>query len=293
MKIDKNFESESNQEELEFFFIKLNFYLDENKTSLYGTYSKNSLIENEEYFYSIFQDDSEKLKDLAEEIYEIINNYVESQNLYMESYMLMAELNGCYSKEDKISLLKSNLKNLWKQDEHSGIFLMFMGKKENLNDQDWKDNTIELFVQIPNLLTCYLKGELMEYYTSKLIENDGVDELIIEWLYFSKIRNLIKFCEDQILLIENISSDKINSSLLDTSQMILLLEKIISDNNWSDYSATKKGQIVSILIDKNADNIKKKYLELDKKTNDQNRKKVEKINKDILKVDNLYKDILG
>ena len=144
---------------------------------------------------------------------------------------------------------------------------------------------------ISNFLISFLKGELDSYEDSKEIREEGIDELILEWIYFNKIKNLIKFCEEQLKSLENIPNNK--NSELDSTEKVLLLEKIISDNDWHNYSSSKKGQIIAKLIDRSSENIRKLYDSLDKKPSDPNRKKTTKIDKSIDLIEKLYKDIIG
>jgi hypothetical protein len=285
MEINKNLKAGESKLVLTLFFIKINIFKSKFKTTFYNTYPKNHTLKNQNDFYTIYKIDSIELQNLAEEVYILLNERIETENLYMENYELMTELNGCYDKEDKVSFLKTTLKDLWKQDNLSGLFLSYLDK------QVWKDNAIELFTELPNFLISYLKGELKEYSSSVLIEEDGIDEFIIEWIYFSKIKNLIHFCENQILELENIS--KLNVSNLDTSKQILLLEEILSDNNWSDYSASQKGRVVSQLIGKSYDNIKKFYAEIHKKPSESKKMNTNKFIKDKIEAKELYKKLIG
>jgi hypothetical protein len=59
--------------------------------------------------------------------------------------------------------------------------------------------------------------------------------------------------------------------------------------DWSSISATKKGEILSHLFGKNKDNIKKIYLELDKKSS----KNSDKLLNDRKRADEIVKKLLG
>lgn len=89
--------------------------------------------------------------------------------------------------------------------------------------------------------------------------------------------------------LEFISTKSESIKLLDTSIQVLLFEQIMKIENWDQVSSTKKGQILSLLISKNDSNIKKVYLELEKKPT-QNTKK---ILEDREKAFEIIKEILG
>lgn len=89
--------------------------------------------------------------------------------------------------------------------------------------------------------------------------------------------------------LEFISTKSESIKLLDTSLQVLLFEQIMKIENWDQVSSTKKGQILSLLISKNDSNIKKVYLELEKKPT-QNTKK---ILEDREKAFEIIKEILG
>lgn len=89
--------------------------------------------------------------------------------------------------------------------------------------------------------------------------------------------------------LEFISTKSESIKLLDTSLQVLLFEQIMKIENWDQVSSTKKGQILSLLISKNDSNIKKVYLELEKKPT-QNTKK---ILEDKEKAFEIIKEILG
>ena len=76
---------------------------------------------------------------------------------------------------------------------------------------------------------------------------------------------------------------------IDLSFQISLLEEITKLQDWSEISATKKGEIVSRLLGKNKDNIKKIYLELEKNKSAASNK----ILQDIDKASELIKKLLG
>lgn len=74
-----------------------------------------------------------------------------------------------------------------------------------------------------------------------------------------------------------------------TSLQVCLFEEIITLKNWGELSATKKGQLLSLLIGKNDSNIKKVYLEMDKKISGNKSKFLD----DKEKASELLKEILG
>lgn len=90
------------------------------------------------------------------------------------------------------------------------------------------------------------------------------------------------------VIINNVNKND-KRDTYDTSLQVFLFEEIMKLNNWEEISATKKGQLLSLLIFKNDTNIKKIYLELEKK----NSGKSEKFEKDLQKASELINNILG
>lgn len=88
---------------------------------------------------------------------------------------------------------------------------------------------------------------------------------------------------------EFISNKPLPIKSLDTSVQILLFEQLMKIENWEQISSTKKGQLLSLLIGKNESNIKKIYLELEKKPSFNNKK----ILADREKTFQIIKEILG
>ena len=106
------------------------------------------------------------------------------------------------------------------------------------------------------------------------------------WIKYYTIRTQIDFCKEQINKLKNVEN---KPSSIDTSLQIFLLEEIINLKDWSSISATKKGEILTHLLGKNKDNIKKIYLELDKKSSENS----EKLLNDRKKADEIIKRLLG
>lgn len=289
MKINKELDTDK------FCFFLKNVALDEeliySKSTFYGSINKNDKIINETDFYNFFPEDSEKISQLTNDIYKTLENFIERNEVSIEKLELLSELNACWTKEDKIGLLKNSLKELWKQDDLTSLFLSYMNQYKHEDSGEWEENTKNIFIETPTFLISFLKGDLVNYEKSEAIKEEGIDELILEWIYFNKIKNIINFCEEQLKNLENIPSNK--NSELDATEKVLLLEKIISDNDWHNYSSSKKGQIIAKLIDRSSENIRKLYDSLDKKPSDPNRKKPTKIEKSIDLIEKLYKEIIG
>lgn len=289
MKINK----ELNTENFSFFLrnVVLNEELITSISSFYGTFQKNNEIKNEGDFYTLFPEESEKMHELTSDVYKTLEILIGQNEKSIEKLELLSELNGCWTKEDKIDLLKSTLKELWKQDDLTSRFLKYMSQYKEEELKEWEEDIKDIFIETPKFLISFLKGDLINYEESNEINEEEIDELILEWVYFNKIKNLIKFCEEKLKSLENIPNNK--NSELDSTEKVLLLEKIISDNDWHNYSSSKKGQIIAKLIDRSSENIRKLYDSLDKKPSDPNRKKTTKIDKSIDLIEKLYKDIIG
>lgn len=116
--------------------------------------------------------------------------------------------------------------------------------------------------------------------------SDVPKEISSIWVKYYTIKAQIDFCKEQINKLKN---TKQKSGLVDTSLQVFLLEEIINIKDWSSISATKKGEILSHLLGKNKDNIKKIYLEFDKKSSENS----EKFLNDRKQADEIIKKLLG
>lgn len=76
---------------------------------------------------------------------------------------------------------------------------------------------------------------------------------------------------------------------IDTSIQVQIFEELMKIKNWEQISATKKGQLLSLIISKNDGNIKKVYLEIEKKPSQNTKKFLQ----DREKAFELLKEILG
>ena len=89
--------------------------------------------------------------------------------------------------------------------------------------------------------------------------------------------------------IEFISTKSESIKLLDTSIQVLLFEELMKTKNWELISSTKKGKILSLLFGKNDSNVKKVYLELEKRKSQNTNKFIS----DREKASEIIKEILG
>ena len=88
--------------------------------------------------------------------------------------------------------------------------------------------------------------------------------------FFNELKKVISCTDILTFLQEQIHENKeekskTNSEQLTTRQAVILIEEIQRIENWSDTPATKKAAIISKLIGRNIDNIRKMYSELEKK----------------------------
>jgi hypothetical protein len=242
---------------------------------------------------------------VKEEIAMVINlifEYEANEDFY-HSYVneLIFKLNKFKEKEEKVNHLKKERKRLWKKfnDENKDYVLHYLNIKPFCQVRTWTQYIALKIHDLEdgNLLESYLKGFkiselpideieqeitfLKEYSTTKQ-HILHIDKLLDNNLYLESNNEL------SIIDLFQSSSElnpksKTKSKSLDCNQKVLLIEKILHDENFVNYSATKKGKILALLIDKNEDNIKKQYLQIEKKG-----EKNEKLKSDIILINNLY-----
>lgn len=108
------------------------------------------------------------------------------------------------------------------------------------------------------------------------------------WLKAETIKKEMLLCSE-LMNSNNVTNIMGKTKITDTSLQVLLFEQIMKIENWDQVSSTKKGQLLSLLISKNDSNIKKVYLELEKKPT----QNTNKILEDREKAFEIIKEILG
>lgn len=219
-------------------------------------------------------------QDILKEIYTSIRFFVEvvATDTEFDLNKILTNLEGRIESVEKIKYLEKKHKDLYSQVKNEPEYLVYAEIKDFNGFENWEELIIES-----------LNGEvdfIQKYLTSDIEMSDVPKEISSIWVKYYTIKAQIDFCKEQINKLKN---TKQKSGLVDTSLQIFLLEEIINIKDWSSISATKKGEILSHLLGKNKDNIKKIYLELDKKRSENS----EKLLSDRKKADEIIKKLLG
>lgn len=219
-------------------------------------------------------------QDILKEIYTSIHFFVEvvATDREFDLNKILTNLEGRIESVEKIKYLEKKHKDLYSQVKNEPEYLVYAEIKEFNGFENWEELIIES-----------LNGEvdfIQKYLTSDIEMSDVPKEILSTWVKYYTVKAQIDFCKEQINKLKNI---KQKSGFVDTSLQIFLLEEIINIKDWSSISATKKGEILSHLLGKNKDNIKKIYLELDKKISENS----EKLLSDRKQADEIIKKLLG
>jgi len=219
-------------------------------------------------------------QDILKEIYTSIRFFVEvvATDTHFDLNKILTNLEGRIENVEKIKYLEKKHKDLYSQVKNESEYLVYAEIKEFNGFENWQE-----------LIYDCLSGEITfieKYLTSDIEMSDVPKEILSLWIKYYTIKTQIDYCKEQINKLKN---TKQKSGFVDTSLQILLLEEIINIKDWSSISATKKGEILSHLLGKNKDNIKKIYLELDKKSSENS----EKLLNDRKQADEIIKKLLG
>ena len=219
-------------------------------------------------------------QDILKEIYTSIRFFVEvvATDTQFDLNRILTNLEGRIESVEKIKYLEKKHKDLYSQVKNESEYLVYAEIKEFNGFANWQE-----------LIFDCLSGEITfieKYLTSDIEMSDAPKEILSLWVKYYTIKAQIDFCKEQINKLKN---TKQKSGFVDTSLQIFLLEEIINIKDWSSISATKKGEILSHLLGKNKDNIKKIYLELDKKISENS----EKLLSDRKQADEFIKKLLG
>lgn len=217
---------------------------------------------------------------ILKEIYTSIRFFVEVvvTDLEFDLNKILTNLEGRIKSDDKIKYLEKKHKDLYSQVKNEPEYLVYAELKEFNGYKNWQE-----------LIFDCLNGEndfIQKYLTSDFEISDIPKDILSMWTKYYTIKTQIDFCKEQIDVLKD---TKQKSNFVDTSLQILLLEEIINLKDWSSISATKKGEVLSHLFGKNKDNIKKIYLELDKKSSQNS----DKLLNDRKKADEIIKKLLG
>ena len=217
---------------------------------------------------------------ILKEIYTSIRFFVEAvaTDTQFDLNKILTNIESRIENIDKIKYLEKKHKDLYSQVKNESEYLIYAEIKEFNGYENWEELIIDC-----------LNGEnafIQKYLTSDFEISDIPKDIFDMWIKYYSIKKQIDFCKEQINKLKNV---EIKSSSIDTSLQILLLEEIINLKDWSSTSATKKGEILTHLLGKNKDNIKKIYLELDKKSSENS----EKLLNDRKKADEIIKRLLG
>lgn len=219
-------------------------------------------------------------QNILKEIYTSIHFFVEvvATDTQFDLNKILTNLEGRIENIEKIKYLEKKHKDLYSKVKNEPEYLIYAQIREFNGYENWEELIIDS-----------LNGEsafIQKYLTSDIETSDVPKEILSLWVKYFTIKTQIDFCKEQINILKN---TKQKSSFADTSLQVFLLEEIINIKNWSSISATKKGEILSHLLGKNKDNIKKIYLEFDKKSSENS----EKLLNDRKQADEIIKKLLG
>ncbi len=185
--------------------------------------------------------------------------------------------------ENKLKILEENFKKYFNEIGDKNYYSLFKNGTLTGGCETWEQYFISHIVDEPNyqIIAKFLNGE------NKFLDN----EIENKWNDYFIVSKISDYCEKKKNLLLNIKENTLEKQInnIDLSFQISLLEEIINLKDWSEISATKKGEIVSNLLGKNKDNIKKTYLEFDKK----NSAVSDKLLQDRSKASELIKRLLG
>ena len=228
-------------------------------------------------------------------VYEI-NKEVYDEMIYVKNWKLKAFytvevitdeiellIASTFQLEDKLIILENNFKKYFNEILDKQYYPLFKDGISIRGYESWEQYFIcEMEDNEDHECVCkFLKGE--DKFINSNIENQWNDYFV-----FAEISDYCKTKKNTLLNI-NENAMETKKTNIDLSFQICLLEEIINLKNWNDITATKKGEILTSLLDKNKDNIKKVYLNFNKKTSEIS----DKILKDRTAASELMKKILG
>lgn len=219
-------------------------------------------------------------QDILKEIYNSIRFFVEvvATDTQFDLNKILTNLEGRIESTEKIKYLEKKHKDLYSKVKNESEYLVYAEIKEFNGFANWQELIYDCLTREITFIEKYL--------TSDFELSDVPKEILSIWVKYYTIKTQIDFCKEQINKLKNTRQ---KSSFVDTSLQVFLLEEIINIKDWSSISATKKGEILSHLLGKNKDNIKKIYLELDKKSSENS----EKLLNDRNQADEIIKKLLG
>ena len=173
--------------------------------------------------------------DLVNEIYNCLVELIKtnySLNFIIDEHcnQVISEMNGYTSIEEKLIFLQSKITSLWKQDEKSTSFLLFMGKPCKTSFKSWKDYIIQDFDL--EFIRYYLSAEFSE----KIGDSYFYKTTLKEWIYFYKIKSIIEFSENEILKLKAKEDTRYVSPIFNDLESFNLF-KFIIENYHSDKNA--------------------------------------------------------
>ncbi|MBN8641121.1 MAG: hypothetical protein J0L86_04845 [Flavobacteriales bacterium] len=193
---------------------------------------------------------------IQKEIYTSIRFFVEcaDTDTTLDLSKISANLEGRIEKTDKIKYLHKKHKDLYSLVNNEPEFLVYCGIKEFNGYNNWEEYIYD------NL---YCDSELIIKYLTTDFEKKDIFQPVFEiWKRYYVIKTQIDFCKEQLNIIQG---NSYKPETIDSSYQVFLIEEILRIDNWDDLSATKKGVILSCLLGKNKDNLKKVYIEIGKK----------------------------
>lgn len=284
--------------------ININSFNTLASSGIFDEYELSKTYKNEEDYFKSDSDfmcfgdffiQNRKEYHLKKEVY---TEMIYVKNWYLESFNIVEEItneievliSSELQLEEKLKIIEENYKKYFNQITDKIYYPLFKNETYTCGYSKWEQYFISYIVDNDNYNSVkkFLKGD-----------NDFLDnEINIQWTEYFVVSRLSDYCEEKknslLNIKENILEKRTNN--IDLSFQLAIIEEIMKINNWEEISPEKKGQILTHLLGKNDDNIRKYYVELNRKSTDIKSKFYDKFGKyqsDKLKAEQMVKNLLG
>lgn len=223
------------------------------------------------------------------EIYkDVLNNILHSfifNDLVEFTNEIEIKVNQKLLNADKIEIYKNSYQEQYNKIKNKTFYALFKNKKETQGFETFEEYFITEFTNDYN----DLKNTKNYLIGAKNYINDELFYMLWDYYLTSYIYD---YCNEQIKLLQNENKllNEKDTKNIDLSFQICLIEEILlKAYAWKDITAPKKGELLTHLLGKSKENIRKGYNELDKKKSEISKKFLE----DREKAENLIKKYLG
>lgn len=206
--------------------------------------------------------------------YVIKNEIIDEIYSLIEYYSTLWDYSSlCRFLEKKASLFLTDLERIefFKEEYKRAVSLIDDEYRFSIfleNQYEWKKCVYNSLKDDNDLIEEHLSNKIVSL--SPVSENDF--SIIKQWQTFKQAKEILECCQRNLNLLSNSNHEsKFKKEMQFTRlQKVVLFEKLmgLSPGAWENLSATKKGEILEILIDRNGNNIKKDYLSFEKMPSD-------------------------